>query len=205
MEVNMENNYIKNYINEKGNLSKKSFKDMILIISFIGIPTGFLGANKSTTIPIISVCIISLIIWGILILKNKFKNQHILYVGVCFLTISVIFLIASYKIFSLGKKIQPIEILIVLSIYMLLIMIYTIFLIKNISKKSVGEKKNNKVYIFSASILGMAVGKSIFGNVTNNQAIAIVGSLLLLLALIFGFGTKMIVIYYLAKKHNLFE
>lgn len=201
----MENNYIKNYINEKGNLSKKSFKDMILIISFIGIPTGFLGANKSTTIPIISVCIISLIIWGILILKNKFKNQHILYVGVCFLTISVIFLIASYKIFSLGKKIQPIEILIVLSIYMLLIMIYTIFLIKNISKKSVGEKKNNKVYIFSASILGMAVGKSIFGNVTNNQAIAIVGSLLLLLALIFGFGTKMIVIYYLAKKHNLFE
>jgi hypothetical protein len=178
---------------------------MVLIISFIGIPTGFLGANKSTTISIISVCIISLIIWGILILKNKFKNQHILYVGVCFLTISVIFLIASYKIFSLSKKIQPIEILIVLSIYILLIMIYTIFLIKNISEKSVGEKKNNKVYIFSASILGMAVGKSIFGNVTNNQAIAIVGSLLLLLALIFGFGTKMIVIYYLAKKHNLFE
>ena len=197
-------NYLEKYIENNSNLSKKSIKDKLFILCVIGIPTCFLGINKSITIPIIIVFILTITIWGILVLRNG-QEQQILYTGVYFIMVSIVFLIASYKIFSINRKIQDTEILFVLSIYILSIIIYNIFMIRNISKKEYSRKKNNMVYIFSASIFGMVIGKSIFGNVVNNQAITIVGSLLLLLALIFGFGTKMIIIYYLAKKHKLLK
>lgn len=205
MEKESIKNYLEKYIEHNSNLSKKSIKDKLFILCAVGIPTGFLGINKSITIPIISVFILSITIWGILILRNRIKKQQILYTGVYFMMVSIVFLITSYKIFSLNRKIQATEILFVLLIYILLIIVYNILMIRNISKKEYSRKKNNMVYIFSASIFGMVIGKSMFGNVANNQAIIIVGSLLLLLALIFGFGTKMIVIYYLAKKHKLLK
>lgn len=204
----MNNNFIKDYIGnyiKQNTLSKKTIKDYIFLLCFIGIPTSFLGVNKGITIPIIAIILFLQILWSLLLLKGKCHKQYILYSGISCEMLSIILLITSYKIISLCRNIQVNEIILVLVLYISFIIIYNVIFINKISKEKYVKKKNNTSCIFLASVLGIVIGKSIFSNMNNNQVIIIVGLMTLLIALVLAIGTKMVLIYYIAEKHGLLE
>lgn len=194
---------LEKYIDNNSKITKKNIKYKLFILWALGLPTGFLGININITIPLISIFIFVMTIWSIFILKCSDNNLQIIFKGIYLLMISIIFLIASYKIFSLNRIIQAKEIIIFIVLYILSIIIYNLFIIRSMFNNVYSRKKNNTLFVFGASIFGIIIGRSMIGNMNNDLAIFIAGSISILIAFVFGLGTKDILIYYLIKKYSL--
>lgn len=189
-------------------LIKQYLWGWLIMINLFGIPTSIYGVlNNYTKVFLLPVIIID--IWAIYLMIEVGKKQkaYILFVGVFCTIMSLLLMVASFKIiqpvngFPLDEYMKMsvltyIAILVLGGIYHKLALMRGYYFNKNAkSKKGVGI-----IIFFSA--LGLLVGRVIVRNVTEQIGTIIFAICVLILGYLLELGIHNIYKYYLIKKYN---
>lgn len=135
----LENN-LEDFI-EKQPYSSKMIKDCRMFIIIFGIVTGFIGMHYYITMPITIITLVWMIIWGNKIIKDDAINQYYVYLGCCFVILSLEMLLGTYKLYAINRDVSVIEGLLILMSYVVFIALYTNSYIRKIQLKEPKKKK----------------------------------------------------------------
>lgn len=199
--------FILDYISKSHpRLIKSYIWGWIIMINIIGIPTSMYGyLNNYTKILIIPIVTINL--WAFYILLNTEKRQKLyeLFVGVFCTVMSILLLLASYKV------LHPLEgfplkefIITTIGLYVVILIFGSIFHYMALHKGFYFYSKSTKsvgiIVLFST--LGVIMGRIIARSVTPDVGAIIVALCALSLAYILQLGIHSIYKYYLINKYE---
>ncbi|QUH29099.1 hypothetical protein [Vallitalea guaymasensis] len=193
---------IKDFMKEKP-YSIKMIKDEWFLIIFFGLLPAVFGIYNYITFPLFAITIVYMIVWGHKIIKNNIIQQFILYIGTSLLIVSIECLLGVFKVFSINRVMTLMEIFLILIIYITFITIYSISYIRKVNQGNPKKNKSGLTFIFVAPLMGILVGRSLKDNISNDQAILLLGLISLILSILMGVGIKYIINDYYIKKYQI--
>ena len=202
--MNFKDEDIKYFISREWIITtpKQVARSGLFLALIFGLPTAIFGMHSNISKAVMVSIIIVICVWSILLLQNRITSQNLfnLYSGVIVQSFSVLSLITGFRELSQTTQLSPIEISLIITLYLLCIIVNLLIIVRLIKKGYYRTLKKPKNYIVLTSIIGaigVVFGRRIFGHFNQDTVSHFMGIFFIVSGFYFTVGTTNFLRYYL--------